>query len=166
MNKHQIGDVDISTFLWRASQGSAGWTHFIVGIDRRVYAIEPKVRIQHQGPCEYSGCFWDFWVDSHGQGSGSVGWPPGTEHWRVVLSYRAPLITALSWACEGQSEDTITSPRLVSFAKSIATEVGLIYLDAHELRHCEIPWDEMTEEADLRLDWSEPNAFNLLFYEY
>lgn len=106
------------------------------------------------------------WVDSLGKGSGSVGWPPGTEHWRVVLSYCGPLITALSWTAEGQSEDTTTSPRLVALAESIAAELGLTYLDAHELRHCEIPWDEMTEEADLRLDWSEPNAFNLLFYEY
>jgi hypothetical protein len=31
----------------------------------------------------------------------------------------------------------------------------------------EIPWDELQNNAEMRLDWSEmPNAFNLLFYEY
>jgi hypothetical protein len=167
MSKHLIEDVDISAFLWREAQVTQGWTYFITGIDRRLFAIEPTVRIQHHGPCMPSGCTWNFWVDAAGKGHGDRSWPAGVERWEVALSYRGPLITALSWSHAGQREDAVTNEKLVSLTKSLATDLGLTYLDAHKLSAYEIAWDELTAEANGRLDYADmPNAFNLLFYEY
>ena len=95
------------------------------------------------------------------------GWARGVNLWRVSLSYRGPLISAVS--CSGglsHGEDISTNPKLVALCISMAAELGLSYLDVHELRACVISWDEMTEEACERLDYSDmPNAFSLLFYE-
>ncbi len=85
----------------------------------------------------------------------------------IALSYRGPFITALSWGDLSKPEDSMTSTVLVAMAKKLAEDLRLTYLDAHELRAIEIPWDELQGDASNRLDYSEmPNAFNLLFYEY
>ncbi|WP_286747927.1 hypothetical protein, partial [Aquabacterium sp. UBA2148] len=89
------------------------------------------------------------------------------ERWKIALSYRGPFITALSWSDLNHREDQVTSPALVAMVQKIAEDLRLTYLDAHELRALEIPWDELQGNAADRLDYSEmPNAFNLLFYEY
>jgi len=95
-------------------------------------------------------------------------WPKGVRRWRIALSYRASLITAVSWSAPEKRDDDATDPELVELAKKIAADLSpLIYMDQHELRALEIPWDELQGDANMRLDWSEtPNAFNLLFYEY
>jgi hypothetical protein len=169
MKPYELQGIDLSAFLWRYDQHIPSWAYFITGIDRRLTAIDHKARVRHHGPGRVSGCTWDLLVDASGRGLSewTDEWPAGTERWEIALSYRGPLITALSWRAHLQAADTMTSPRLVALAGSIASQFNLNYLDAHELQGLEIPWDELQGDANMRLDWSEmPNAFNLLFYEY
>lgn len=166
MKKYQIGN-DMSPFLWGKSQVNPEWANFIIEIDRRLHAVDPKSHVGHDGgPDLPSGCTWLLWVDAKGKSTESPGWALGVERWKVALSYRGPLITALSWIREGEPPSDVTNSLLVALCRSLSADLGLTYLDAHELMQCEIPWDELTEEAGGRLDWSEANAFNLLFYEY
>jgi hypothetical protein len=164
-----LRDFDLTPHLWREAQHIPEWAYFITGIDRRLIAIDPKARVGHHGPGRVSGCTWDLLVDASGRGLSqwTDEWPVGTERWEIALSYRGPLITALSWKSYHQSEETVTSAPLVALARQLASDFHLNYLDAHDLRALEIPWDELQGDANMRLDWSEmPNAFNLLFYEY
>jgi hypothetical protein len=163
-----LHDFDLTSFLWRETPPAA-WAYFITGIDRRLTAIDPKAKVEHHGPGRVSGCTWGLLVDAAGCGLSewTDDWPEGTEQWEIALSYRGPLITALSWKAYREPEDAVTSPRLVALARDIASQFHLNYLDAHELQNLEIPWDELQGDANMRLDWSDmPNAFNLLFYEY
>ena len=74
---------------------------------------------------------------------------------------------ALTGSVFSGRQHPVTSAVLVAMAKKLAEDLRLTYLDAHELRALEIPWDELQGDASNRLDYSEmPNAFNLLFYEY
>jgi hypothetical protein len=164
-----LRDFDLTPFLWRETEHIPQWAYFITCIDRRLTAIHPEARVGHHGPGRVSGCTWALLVDAAGRGLGewTDDWPEGTERWEISLSYRGPLITALSWKAYRQPEDSVTSPRLVALARDIASQFHLNYFDAHELRNLEIPWDELQGDANMRLDWSDmPNAFNLLFYEY
>jgi hypothetical protein len=169
MKRYQVQGVELTDFLWRCTQDMPSWAYFITGIDRHLTAIEPATKVTHHGPARVSGCSWELLVDASGRGLGGqwTNWPVGAERWSVVLSYRGPLMTAISWSAPDGAEDAVTSPRLVALVRQIASEFRLKYLDAHELRAFEIPWDELQGDANLRLDWSDmPNAFNLLFYEY
>ena len=170
MKRFELSGVDLTDFLWRDAQVNSAWTHFIIGIDRRLRAIEPDVFIEHHGPGRLSGCTWRMLVGADGKGCGEkkcLIWPAGAERWELTLSYRGPLITALSWRSQDESEDETTSVQLVELARELAAELRLTYLDQRELRAFEIPWDDIQGDANLRLDWSDqPNAFNLLFYEY
>lgn len=166
MKKYQIGNVDITDSLWRESQIHWGWTDSITAIDRRMRAIDPRVRFEHHGPRQPSGCTWELWADELENIPKNWGRPGRYELWTVALSYQGPLITGLSWRRKDKTQDVVTSPELVGTCVEMARDLRLTYLDAHELRACEIPRDELNEEASRRLsDSALPNAFNLLFYE-
>ena len=172
----KIGDVDLAEYIWNDEHiNDAG----AILIDRAVVALDPEANFHHGGPGHTSGIFWGFYVAKNGYPSPrsrdnfSV---DEDERWVIAMSYRGPYITALSYHGLHRSEDRpglitmvqdkITSPFLVAMTKRLAEELRLIYLDAHELRALEIPWDELQGDAADRLDYSEvPNAFNLLFYE-
>jgi hypothetical protein len=165
MNKQAIFES-----LWKPAHVTGGWATLIERVGAALRDIEPTVRLRHHEPGQISGCTWDFYVDANARGVGArVGpWPTDAiAWWRVALSFRGGLITALSWSDPDLAEDQITDPKLVRLAEKIAQELRLIYLDAHELMALEIPWEDLQGDASNRLDWSEmPNAFNLLFYEY
>jgi hypothetical protein len=167
MTELSIGDTDLSEYIWND-------THVhdttLITIDRAVVALFPKVHLSWGGPGDTSGIQWAFLVKrdgtctDHDCSNFVVG---EDEKWKIALSYRGPFITALSWRDLNTFEDKITSPALVAMVKKLAEKLRLTYLDAHELRALEIPWDELQGNAADRLDYSEvPNAFNLLFYEY
>ncbi len=163
----------VTASLWNARQVHPFWAKAIDSIGSVLRELEPSVRISHHGPGEESGCTWQIYVDAAGKGVGArTGpWPRSAAGaWEVALSYRGPLITALSWSHPDRAEDVVTDARLVRFVTGIAADLGLTYADAHDLRRCVIPWetpDDLPPEVMNRLDWSsEANAFNLLFYEY
>lgn len=167
MKKYLISDVDVSEYLWNNCNKHEPT---LLRIDRTVCAIDSKPFFDRHPPGENSGCSWTFLAKrdgsqtTHDDASFVVG---EDERWRIALSYRGPFITALSWRDIDNREDVVTSPVLVDMVKKLAQDLGLTYLDAHELRDLEIPWDELQNDAEMRLDWSEmPTAFNLLFYEY
>ncbi|XVJ69750.1 MAG: hypothetical protein HEQ39_08905 [Rhizobacter sp.] len=173
MTNYLISNIDLSKVLWLDSKVSQTWAAYLIGIDRKLHAIAASVCFEHHGPGHTSGCTWDLFVDEKGKvcdiaSSPGPRWPKGVSRWRIALSYRASLITAISWSDPEKREDDVTDLKLVALAKEIATDLSpLIYMDQHELRALEIPWDELQGDANMRLDWSEmPNAFNLLFYEY
>jgi hypothetical protein len=152
--KIALRGFDLTTFLWRDSQHIPEWAYFITGIDRHLTAVDRKARVGHHGPGRVSGCTWALLVDAAGCGLSewTDDWPEGTERWQISLSYRGPLITAVSWKAYREPEDSVTSPRLVALAKDLASQFHLNYFDAHELRALEIPWYELQGDADMRLD--------------
>lgn len=167
MTKLCIGDVDLSEYIWRDTKVH---DRTLMRIDRTVVALDPEVDVGHGGPGDWSGIQWIFLVKrdgtrtDHDDSTFVIG---EDERWLIALSYRGPFITALSWRDLNDSEDKVTSPALVTMVEKLAKDLRLTYLDAHELRALEIPWDELQGNASDRLDYSEmPNAFNLLFYEY
>jgi len=162
-----VGGVELNEYIWND-------THVhdmtVITIDRAVVSLYPKVHLSWGGPGDTSGIQWTFLVrkdgtrTEHEDGSFVIG---EDEKWKLALSYRGPFLTALSWHDPNNVEDELTSPALVRLVKQLAEKLRLTYLDAHELRALEIPWDELQGNASNRLDYSEmPNAFNLLFYEY
>lgn len=162
-----VGGVDLSGFIWNETN-----VHDVtlITIDRAVMALGRDVRLTFGGPGDTSGIAWHFIVNrdgsrtNHGSDEFVVG---ENERWKIALSYRGPFVTALSWRDLNLQEDPVTSPALIAMVKELAENLRLNYLDAHELRALEIPWDELQGNAASRLDYSEmPNAFNLLFYEY
>lgn len=138
-------------------------TRFIRRVDLAAFA-------SHVGPGQISGCIWNLFIDENGRGCGAgMGpWPrSAVKAWQICYSYRAPLITALSWSEPGKKEDEPADPQLIAFARSAADELGLLFVDAHQLQALDIPWGELPPDAELRLDWSnKATGFNLLFYEY
>lgn len=167
MTQLRIGETDLSEYLWKDTNVH---DRTLIRIDRAVVALDPKVEIGHGGPGDWSGIQWTFLARRDGSATprNYASFCLGEdERWRIALSYRGPFITALSWRDPNNFEDKVTSPALVSLVKQLAEKLRLTYLDAHELRALEIPWDELQGNASNRLDYSEmPNAFNLLFYEY
>lgn len=167
MTNFCVGGVDISEYIWNE-------THVhdttLITIDRAAVSMYPKVRLSWGGPCDTSGIQWIFFAKNDGTRTDhdETNFVEGEdEKWEIALSYRGPFITALSWSDLNRSADSVTSPALVAMVKKMAEELRLTYLDAHELMDLEIPWDELQNDAEMRLDWSEmPTAFNLLFYEY
>ena len=167
MTRLFIGNVDLSEYIWNDAHVP---DRSLIAIDRAVVALDPKPFLDRGGPGAISGIAWIFLVradgtrTAHDDASFVVG---EDERWKIALSYRGPFVTALSWRDIDKREDAVTSPALVAMVKNLAEKLPLIYLDAHELRALEIPWDELQNNAEMRLDYSEmPNAFNLLFYEY
>lgn len=173
----KIGDVDLAEYIWKDEHVN---DLAAIMIDRAVVALDSEAKFHHGGPGRTSGIFWGFYVTKNGSPSPrnrtnfSI---DEDERWEIAMSYRGPYITALSFHGVHRPEDhpglitmvadKITSPSLVAMTKKLAQELRLIYLDAHELRALEIPWEELQGDAANRLDYSEmPNAFNLLFYEY
>jgi hypothetical protein len=167
-----LDGLDLSQLLWRDAQVHPTWAKYLIHIDRKLRLIEPTSCLLHHPPGRISGCTWNFLVDEKTQGCGlksGLGWPPNVvAEWRIALSYRASLITAISWSQPDKGEDAVTDPKLVALVKAIANDLSpLVYIDQHRLRAFEVSWEELQGDANMRLDWSEtPNAFNLLFYEY
>ncbi len=167
MTELRIGETDLSEYIWNDTN-----VHDVtlISIDRAVMALGRDVRLTFGGPGDTSGIAWHFIVNRDGTRTDhtSEEFVVGEdERWKIALSYRGPFITALSWHDPNNFEDKVTSPALVSLVRQLAEKLHLTYLDAHELRALEIPWDELQGNASNRLDYSEmPNAFNLLFYEY
>ncbi len=177
MTDLRLGGVDLSEYLWNDTR-----VHdmTLIKIDRAVVSMNPKVHVSVGGPGDTSGIQWTFIVEKDGTRTDrdySTFVVGKDEQWKIALSYRGPLITALSYQGEHRIgdradmitmvADQVTSPALVAMTKKLAEALRLFYLDAHELRALEIPWDELQGNAADRLDYSEmPNAFNLLFYEY
>lgn len=167
MKKYLVSNIDISEYLWSDRNKHEP---SLLKTDRVVCSLDSNPHFDRHPPAENSGCSWTFLAKrdgtrtAHDDASFVVG---EDERWQIALSYRGPFITALSWSDLDKREDQVTSPALVSMVKKLADDLRLTYLDAHELRALEIPWDELQGNAEARLDWSEmPNAFNLLFYEY
>jgi hypothetical protein len=167
MTPLRIGHTDLAEYIWNDTR-----VHdtTVITIDRTAVALYPKVHLSWGGPGDTSGIQWIFFVRNdgtrteHDVDSFVIG---EDEKWKIALSYRGPFITALSWHDPNNFEDKVPSPALVRLVKQLAEQLRLTYLDAHELRALEIPWDELQGNASSRLDYSEmPNAFNLLFYEY
>lgn len=167
MTELRIGETDLSEYIWNDTN-----VHdtTVIAIDRAAVALYPKVHLSWGGPGDTSGIQWIFLVKrdgaqtEHDDSTFVIG---EDEQWQIALSYRGPFITALSWRDPNNFEDKVTSPALVSLVRQLAEKLRLTYLDAHELRALEIPWDQLQGDAWKRLDYSEmPNAFNLLFYEY
>lgn len=162
-----VRGVDLSEYIWNDTN-----VHDVtlITIDRAIMALGRDVRLTFGGPGDTSGIAWHFIVNHDGSRTNhrSEEFVVGQdERWKIALSYRGPFITALSWSDLNQPEDQVTSPALVTMVQKLAEGLRLTYLDAHELRALEIPWDELQGNAADRLDYSEmPNAFNLLFYEY
>jgi hypothetical protein len=163
-----IHGVDLTAFLWQPPQVNRWWASAIVEIDRQLRSIDDAAEFDQPGGAHVSGCTWDLWMNQYGDRLTKVERSiPSPPRWRVALSFRGPLLTALSWSRPNDFEDKVTCEPLVALVKKLATQLRFTYLDAHELRALEIPWDELQGDANLRLDWSDsPNAFNLLFYEY
>ncbi|MGC4396391.1 hypothetical protein [Hydrogenophaga sp. T2] len=176
--KHlRIGDIDLSEYVWQPTHVH---DRTVIRIDRAVMALDPEAEISNGGPGERSGIQWSFLVTKNGQPTPRKLQEFLTgedEQWQIALSYRGPLITAISFQGERRAgnrpdlihmmADKVTSPALVAMTKKLADDLRLVYLDAGELMALEIPWDELQGNAADRLDYSEmPNAFNLLFYEY
>lgn len=167
MTRLLVRNVDLSEYIWN---GVHVHDRSLIAIDRAVVALDQKPFLSSGGPGDISGIAWIFLVKgdgtrtTHDDASFVVG---EDERWEIALSYRGPFITALSWRDPNDFEDKVTSPALVRLVKQLAEKLRLNYLDAHDLRALEIPWDELQGNAANRLDYSEmPNAFNLLFYEY
>lgn len=167
MTRLFIGNVDLSEYIWNDRHVH---DRSLIAIDRAVVALNPKPFLNRGGPGDISGIAWFFLVRADGTRTthDDASFVAGEdERWEIALSYRGPFITALSWRDIDKREDAVTSPALVAMVKKLADDLRLTYLDAHELRALEIPWDELQGNAADRLDYSEmPNAFNLLFYEY
>ena len=167
MKPYQIAGIDLAPYLWAACDPSV---EKLIEIDRVLYAIDPRLRFSEGGPGHISGCSWLFFTTPNGQPSkrGYEKFVVGTdERWKVAASYRGPFLTAISQRDLTQRADATPSPALVQLVKKLGADLGLVYFDARELMALEIPWDELQNDAEMRLDWSEmPNAFNLLFYEY
>ena len=169
MTHLMIGGVDLSPYIWNDTSVQ-DWPQAIT-IDRAVIALDPEAGVGHGGPGDWSGIHWTFLARNdgtrteHNHDSFAIG---EDERWRIALSYRGPFITALSWRDLKNCEDKVTSPALVAMVKKLAEKLRLTYLDAHQLRALEIPWDELQNDAEMRLDdyTTLPNAFTLLFYEY
>lgn len=167
----RLPDVVMAS-LWNARHVHPFWATAIDGVGRALRVLHPLVRIYHHGPGEESGCTWKVYVNASGQAVELFPnpWPSDAAHlWEISLSYRGPLITASSWSDPDRGPDAATDLKLVRFVMDVATQLGLVYVDAHSLRNCVVPWegpDDLPTEAMNRLDWStEANAFNLLFYE-
>lgn len=167
MTHLRIGNNDLSDHIWNDTHVHDAT---LITIDRAVVRLDPKVRVSFGGPGDTSGITWRFIVQKDGSPSlhERDAFTKGVdEKWEISLSYRGPLITAISWQNPDEPEDMSTSPALVAMAQKLADDLRLTYLDAHELMALEIPWDELQGNAADRLDYCEmPNAFNLLFYEY
>jgi hypothetical protein len=167
MNSYKIAGFDLAPYLWAQC---SPFVPELLKIDRVLYAIDPRLKFSEGGPGHVSGCSWLFLTTPEGKPSkrGYEEFVVETdERWEVAASYRGPFLTAISQRDLAQREDQTPSPALVQLVKKLAADLGLVYLDAHELRALEIPWDELQGDAEARLDYSEmPNAFNLLFYEY
>ena len=166
MNPHKLAGIDLAPYLWAQRDPDVP---SLLKIDRVLYAIDPRLKFSEGGPGQVSGCSWMFLTTPEGKPSkrGYEEFVVGTdERWTSAASYRGPFLTALSQRDLEQREDQTPSPALVQLVKKLAENLRLIYLDAHELRALEIPWEELQNNAEMRLDWSEmPNAFNLLFFE-
>lgn len=167
MKRYRIAGIDLAPWLWSER---APDVLSLFKIDRALHSIDSELKLSEGGPGQVSGCTWlllaapDGGPSKEGYESFEVG---KDERWRFAASYRGPFLTALSQRDLLLREDAVTSPALVELAKRLAADLNLTYLNAHELRALEIPWDELQGNASDRLDWSEmPNAFNLLFYEY
>lgn len=95
----------------------------------------------------------------------------------LMVSRIGPYVTAQSFtigACDvsgpsmggtGFFDEPDVRPQAVAWARAIAQRFGLKYLDAKELREWKIP-EEVAHDAGIFLDASEPDGFNLLFYEF
>lgn len=171
----KIANVDLAEYIWNDENVNVSAS---ILIDRAVVALDPRAGFHRGGPGHTSGIFWGFYVTKKGAPtprSRSEFSIEKDEKWEIAMSYRGPYITALSYHGEHRPEDRsdqftmisdkTTSPALVTMVKKLAEDLRLTYLDAHELMSLEISWDELQNNAEMRLDYSEPNAFNLLFYE-
>ncbi len=111
--------------------------------------------------------------------AGAAPWPPEAHKlYEIVVSDFDRLVTAKSYECirEGSPVqqryvlDTPCDVHLVHIAQAIAPQLGLSYVDAFALHEMTLEWDELPKHNEsefvARLDYSEPNAFSLLFYEW
>jgi hypothetical protein len=106
-------------------------------------------------------------------------WPPeACKLYEIVVSDFDRLVTAKSYECIREGNpiqqryqlDNPCDPHLVHIAQAIAQQLDLRYVGAFELHEMTLEWEELPKhnEAEFvaRLDYSEPNAFSLLFYEW
>jgi hypothetical protein len=96
----------------------------------------------------------------------------------LLVSEFGKFLIAQSRACTRRSDttwnysqlDSPCNPNLTRVAETIAPQLGLQYIDAFALHNIDLEWEELPKhhEAEFvaRLDYSEPNAFSLLFYEW
>lgn len=167
MSQYVIAGIDLTHWLWEKCSPNV---RSLIKIDRALYAIDQRLKFSEIGPGQISGCTWLLVTTPSGKRSesGYESFQPGIdERWELAASYRGPFLTAISQRDLSKREDRETSPALVELAQQLANELNLVYLDAHELRAMEIPWEDLQGDSANRLDYSEmPSAFNLLFYEY
>jgi hypothetical protein len=92
----------------------------------------------------------------------------GYREWEIALSCRGPILTASEQIQGGTAWEFAAEmdPTLASWARALAQQFGLHYVDAAELLAWQVDPATMTEEMQMRMDYTDnPSAFQLLFYE-
>jgi hypothetical protein len=100
------------------------------------------------------------------------------KHFALLVSDFDKLLVAQSRKCVRKSDvswncfdvDEPCDIYLANIAETISLQFGLRYVDDIALHNMNLEWSELpkSNESELvsRLDYSEPNAFSLLFYEW